>query len=194
VELEKREFDVTLGIRTIREFEPILREQYEDIVTSCQLCKYIMIHVRMSVQGGIVFLYVYFFRLFIFYGFWNVLQGYQCPKCKINIHKACFSKYTSTVKTCLSCRALWKEKDMVRRVRDSADDENTSPVASTSAAASSSRKNASQRQAAPVDDTLEDMPVLETMVSSTPVPKRAKTTTKAQSESPEKKKGRGRRK
>ena len=47
--VSKTEYDVTLGIRGIREFEPLLRDKYPDVVMTCSLCKCIMLHVSHRV-------------------------------------------------------------------------------------------------------------------------------------------------
>jgi len=39
--------DITLGIRSIRELEPILRDLYHDVMADCTLCKMILLHVSL---------------------------------------------------------------------------------------------------------------------------------------------------
>jgi hypothetical protein len=82
------DFDVTLGVRGIREFEPLLVDLYRDVVRSCSLCKMILLH------------------------------GYRCPGCKILFHQFCYAKYVATCKQCQSCNASWGvRKNMLDRCR-----------------------------------------------------------------------------
>ena len=44
---DPNDYDVTIGCRGIREFEPLLLDMYKDVVRSCLLCQNIMIHVSI---------------------------------------------------------------------------------------------------------------------------------------------------
>ncbi|OXA51310.1 non-structural maintenance of chromosomes element 1 homolog [Folsomia candida] len=132
------EYEITIGIRTIREFEPILREVYDDVMTNCHLCKMIMLH------------------------------GHQCPKCSLFVHKACLEKYIKTCKTCPGCKTGWTEKNMVKRVRQAQGDETPdTPRPEKENTPSTSRGSGRRQQASPQSKqkSQPEMPVLQPMVA-----------------------------
>ncbi|CAG7723890.1 unnamed protein product, partial [Allacma fusca] len=86
--ISKTDYDVTLGVRGLRELEPLLMDFYQDVIQTCCLCKMLLLH------------------------------GFRCPKCKLLLHKFCYTKYLQTCQTCKSCNASWASvKDMLRRNR-----------------------------------------------------------------------------
>ncbi|CAL8134996.1 unnamed protein product [Orchesella dallaii] len=97
------EYEITLGFRTIREFEPIFREVYHDVFTNCCLCKLIL------------------------------LNGLQCPKCPAVIHRGCLKKYIKTSKICVSCKGPWRtEGSLLIRTRcQDNDPDESQPTKST---------------------------------------------------------------
>ncbi|CAG7824327.1 unnamed protein product [Allacma fusca] len=114
------DFDVTLGVRGIREFEPLLVDLYRDVVRSCSLCKMILLH------------------------------GYRCPGCKILFHQHCYLKYVATCKQCKSCNASWGvRKNMLDRTRTTDDQvEDLEPILRESSGPSQRPTTARQETAA----------------------------------------------
>jgi Zn-finger nucleic acid-binding protein len=88
------ESNLTLGIRALREFEPLLREMYHDVVTTCSLCNTMMLH------------------------------GYLCPECKILLHMPCYTRFIVENPQCPRCFTPWGDDvEMIQRVRQEPEQE-----------------------------------------------------------------------
>ncbi|ODM95209.1 Non-structural maintenance of chromosomes element 1 [Orchesella cincta] len=106
------DYEITLGFRTIREFEPIFREVYHDVFTNCCLCKMIL------------------------------LNGLQCPKCPAVIHRGCLKKYIKNCKTCVSCKGPWRtEGSLLIRARSTESDDDASPTTKPSESSGKAKKS-----------------------------------------------------
>ncbi|CAL8139822.1 unnamed protein product [Orchesella dallaii] len=66
--------EITIGFRGILELRPLLTEVYHDVFADCGLC-------------GNLF-----------------LNGLQCPKCCVLLHRSCVKKYLKQFKKCLLCK------------------------------------------------------------------------------------------
>jgi len=138
---DEDDFEITLGFRTIREFEPIFRECYQDCFTNCCLCKMIL------------------------------LNGLQCQKCATVIHRACLRRYIQNCKMCVTCKGPWKtEKSLVVRKREGSDEPPSQTISpgtrsSTQDAAQSAGGPSTSKRARITFTGEVDMPILEPMVS-----------------------------
>jgi len=88
---------ITLGPRTMKEFECVLRESYQDAVTKCCLCLHPLLH------------------------------GYQCPNksvCKNVVHLSCHKNFAIHSVDCPGCKAPWIPiTRLIRRVKEVVEDE-----------------------------------------------------------------------
>lgn len=111
------------------------------------------------------------------------LQGYECHKCNLFVHKACFEKYVKTCKTCPGCKISWTGKNMVKRVRQAADG-TADATSSQSNVASTSRGGRRPATTSQSGTTNHEMPVLQPMISSPKNKRSTRGQAKGKSKSP----------